>query len=123
MNNKLEQIVMWLKANGANALDGKNYSFSCEDEPYMDFSAEWQDWDDHQWLLVGYHTIVNGDVCNDPQFAFRIANGEVTKISCDNWFMGPRLIEQEDDVEYARHFAETVYRRHMVSRADNARCA
>lgn len=116
MTNTIERLIGWLKANGENELDGRNYSFSCKDEPYMEFAAEWQQWDGHELLFVGYHTVINGDVCNDLQFTFRIESGEVTNISCDNWMVGPRLLEQEDEVQYALNCVDTFYKRHMAGR-------
>jgi len=117
MTNTIERLIGWLKANGENELDGRTYSFSCKDEPYMEFAAEWQQWDGHDPLFVGYHTVVNGDVCNDPQFTFRIENGEVTNISCDNWMVGTTLLTQKDEVEYALNCVDTFYKRHMAGRS------
>ncbi len=109
----ITQIVDWLKANGKRELDGKNFNFNCNDDPYMRFAAEWQDWGDNELLLIGYCFVQNGDVCNDPQFAFKIENGELPEVSYDNWTVGPRPCEEEADLEYAFAFAELVFNRHM----------
>jgi hypothetical protein len=44
--DSITKIIEWLKANGKCEMQGGNYSFTCKDEPYMQFSAEWQDWDE-----------------------------------------------------------------------------
>jgi hypothetical protein len=118
--DSITKIIEWLKANGKCEMQGGNYSFTCKDEPYMQFSAEWQDWDDHEQLFVGYQMVINGDLCNDPQFLFRIKDGSVTGVSYDNWTVGPRSLDEGEDLKYAFSFTEMTLKRHMLIRYDEA---
>ena len=118
MSNPVDRIIDWLKANGSSSLEGKCFSFSCNDEPFMKFSAEWQDWDGREMLYVGYSSIVNGDVCYEPLYVFEIKEGEFTQITCDNWMVGPRQIGEEEDVLFVMNCLNMFYARHMASRGN-----
>ena len=115
-----KKIIEWLKTNGNCEMQGDNFSFMCKDDPYLQFYAEWQNRDDHELLFVGYHTVVNGDLCNDPLFQFRIEDGSVTEVSYDKWMVEPRTLDEEQDLESAFTFAEVTFKRHMLSRHDDA---
>jgi hypothetical protein len=112
--NDLHKIIEWLKANGKLESDDNAY-FRCHDEPYMQFSAEWQDWGEHEILLLGYFSIENGDVCYDPQFAFRFGkDGSLTDCSFQNDLVGIRFrLTTPQDQKEAFDFADLVYHRHM----------
>lgn len=111
-----KKIIEWLKTNGNCEMQGDNFSFMCKDDPYLQLYAEWQKWDDHELLFVGYHTVVNGDLCNDPLFQFRIEDGSVTNVIYDNWTVGSRRLDEKEDLEYALNFAELTFKRHMLRR-------
>lgn len=112
----INTIIIWLKTNGRSANNGTTYSVHCKDEPFMEFSAEWQQWSDHELLFVGYQTKMNGDICNDPQYCFRIKDDAVYRVTYDNWMIGSYLLVDDDDIQYAFSFADMTYHRHLRDR-------
>lgn len=112
----IRNIINWLKQHGEEADEGTNFSFSDKDEPYLDFSFEWQQNGVGELLIIGYSTDENGDICNDPEFRFHIKNGQIEKIIHNHWMYGDRPCESAEDRKYALAFAELLYKRHLRPR-------
>ena len=117
LKEELAKVIVWLKSHGEDRMDGMNYRFACKDEPYMDFTAEWQEWDDNKEVLyIGYHFEQNGDICHDPQFAFMLEDDRVTRISMMTAYGQSHHVKSPDDLDYARKFVRMAYKRHMEGR-------
>lgn len=112
----IRRIINWLKQHGEESDEGTNFSFSCKDEPYKDFSFEWQQTSGGELLFIGYSTEEGGDICNDPEFRFHITNGQIYKIIHNHWIYGDRPCESAEDQEYALEFADLLYKRHLRPR-------
>ncbi|MEI8381657.1 MAG: hypothetical protein WCJ09_16125 [Planctomycetota bacterium] len=113
----ISQIIKWLKQHGEESDEGTNFSFSGKDEPYMDFSFEWQQNGGGELLFVGYSNEENGDICNDPEFRFHIKDGQIEKIIHNHWMYGDRPCDSEEDRKYAFEFADLLYKRHLRTRS------
>lgn len=113
----IRQIINWLKQHGEASDEGTNFSFSGKDEPYMDFSFEWQQNGGGELLFVGYSNEENGDICNDPEFRFHITDGQIEKIIHNHWMYGDRPCDSAEDQEYAFEFADLLYKRHLRTRS------
>ena len=112
----LARTIEWLKANGNDyAGNGTAFAFTCNDAPYMEFSAEWQDWHHTEVLMVGYHSVEYGDLCHDPQVIFTLKDGEITDVQVVNTLAGT-CISGMDSLKYALDFAVLVYDRHCACR-------
>jgi hypothetical protein len=113
----IRQIINWLKQHGEESDEGTNFRFSGKDEPYMDFSFEWQQHGGGELLFVGYSNEESGDICNDPEFRFHITGGQIEKIIHNHWMYGDRPCESAEDRKYAFEFADLLYKRHLRTRS------
>lgn len=117
LKETIAKVVVWLKSHGEDHMDGKTYRFACKDEPYMVFTAEWQEWNDNKEVLfIGYHFEQSGDICHDPQFAFILEDGRVTTISMMTAYGQSYRVKSPDDMDYASNFVRMAYKRHMEGR-------
>jgi hypothetical protein len=115
----IAKIAEWLKIHGKVEMDGKNYSFSTKDEPWMQFAAELQRHREHDVLIISYYFEENGDLCPDPEFWFTLTpKGELKSVRYNHWLGGMSLCELRDDLEFATEFASLVYSRHMANRSE-----
>lgn len=116
IENSVEKIRGWLKRHGSDYNgDGSALSFSCKDEPYETFDAEWQNWGSHEKLLVGYYMESNGDLCPDPIINITIKEGEIAQVIVET-LLGALPATEKADLEYASGLLALVYLRHMKNR-------
>lgn len=111
------RITKWLREHGESHDHGAAFTYEVQDEPWMEFSAELQDWsqtrDGLEILFFGYHFVQNGDICYDPQLKVELQDGVVHHISYLNWMAGAH--DATDD-PYAVEFADLVWKRHLQDR-------
>ena len=110
LKKELARVVVWIKSHGEESMDGKSYHFACKDEPYMHFTAEWQEWNDNKEVLYfGYHFEQNGDICYDPRFSFMIEGDQVTSISMMTANGKSYPVTTAGDLDYASQFLPMAY--------------
>lgn len=112
----IRKIINWLKQYGFEWEEGTNFGFHGKDEPFLDFSIEWEDNGGEELLLLRYFFEKNGDNCFDPEFRFHIKDGQIEKIIYNHWMYGDRPCDSEEDRKYAFEFANLLYKRHLRTR-------
>jgi hypothetical protein len=110
----LDRMVRWLAKH--------NNFVSVTDEPYLPFSAEWQDWSGvspgKSVVFLAYAFEQNSDLCFDPAVSFEIVNGAVEKCVYETWAAGTMEIDLNDPS--VADFVEAVWQRHFLPRLEEA---
>lgn len=117
----VERITKWLREHGESHDHGSAFTYEVKDEPWMEFSAELQDWsfskEGREILMIGYYFQQNGDLCPDPELTITIQDGEVEKVSYVHW-TGMKHDATND--AYVPEFADLVWKRHLQDRPETA---
>ena len=114
--NALQRIIDWLRQPTNEYVrdeEGLSRYVRFQDSPWMDFSAEWQDWSfagpGAAQLHIGYHQEINGDLVGDPIIVFDLI-GDVPQRIIWETMVGPldgtnEPYEHMLSVFWERHFA------------------
>ena len=102
--DRIKSIAEYLRQNGllTETIGG-----------YNRFSAEIQDWGNHEQLFLGYYYEQNGDTCPDPVITFVIKDGAV-EFGLFHTTPFPPIYAYDDgvglmvDEMYRRHFADRI---------------
>jgi len=115
------RITEWLRTHGEAHDDGAAFTFDVKEEPWMEFSAELQDWSfstkGREILMIGYYFEQNGDVCPDPELTITIQDGEILNVSYRHW--SGRQHDATSD-PYTAALADLVWNRHLRDRTETA---
>jgi len=93
-----------------------------QDDPYMPFMAEWQDWELSKpglaMIYLGYYTEENGDIVFDPLLVITLRGEEIAEVKATT-INGMTLAISPTD-SYFVAFIDTVWERHFLPRQGDA---